>query len=102
MASENSISGLSLLGYPGLVELDPVYCMPADIIAKMGLKKGCKVGSVSFNPRYPSLLSTSGSRHFLNADIRESNEGDEEDEDEVKRNRPIMLVNSVESRSGET
>ena len=90
------------------MELDPVYCMPADIIAKMGLKKGCKVGSVSFNPRYP-WLPTSGSRQFLDADIGESNEGDEEDKDEdaddavhtVKRNRPIMF-NSVESRSGET
>jgi len=33
------VAGLSLLGYPGLEDLDPVYCMPADIIAKLGLKK---------------------------------------------------------------
>ncbi|KAF9523298.1 rab geranylgeranyltransferase [Crepidotus variabilis] len=36
------IAGLSILGYPGLVDLDPVYCMPASIIEKMGLKKGYK------------------------------------------------------------
>ncbi|EIW79753.1 rab geranylgeranyltransferase [Coniophora puteana RWD-64-598 SS2] len=36
------IAGLSLLGYPGLVDLDPVYCMPAPIIEKMGLRKGWK------------------------------------------------------------
>jgi len=36
------VAGLSLLGYPGLVDLDPVYCMPADLIAKMGLKRGWK------------------------------------------------------------
>ena len=34
------VAGLSLLGYPGLVDLDPVYCMPAPIIEKMGLRKG--------------------------------------------------------------
>ncbi|KII84876.1 hypothetical protein PLICRDRAFT_117033 [Plicaturopsis crispa FD-325 SS-3] len=34
------VAGLSLLGYPGLVDLDPVYCMPAEVIAKMGLRKG--------------------------------------------------------------
>lgn len=34
--------GLSLLGYPGLEDLDPVYCMPASIIEKMGLRKGWK------------------------------------------------------------
>ena len=32
--------GLSLLGYPGLDDLDPVYCMPKSVIEKMGLKKG--------------------------------------------------------------
>jgi len=32
--------GLSLLGYPGLVDLDPVYCMPASIIEARGLRKG--------------------------------------------------------------
>jgi geranylgeranyl transferase type-2 subunit beta len=35
-----SILGLSLLGYPGLEDLDPVYCMPRDVIERMGLKKG--------------------------------------------------------------
>jgi geranylgeranyl transferase type-2 subunit beta len=34
--------GLSLLGYPGLVDLDPVYCMPANIIEERGLRKGWK------------------------------------------------------------
>ena len=34
--------GLSLLGYPGLVDLDPVYCMPASIIEAKGLRKGWK------------------------------------------------------------
>ena len=33
------ITGLSLLGYPGLRDLDPVYCMPADVIEKHGLRK---------------------------------------------------------------
>jgi len=33
------VAGLSLLGYPSLVDLDPVYCMPAGIIEKMSLKK---------------------------------------------------------------
>ena len=32
--------GLSLLGYPGLDDLDPVYCMPGSVIERMGLKKG--------------------------------------------------------------
>ncbi|KAK2464676.1 hypothetical protein APHAL10511_003252 [Amanita phalloides] len=36
------VAGLSLLGYPNLVDLDPVYCMPAKVIEKMGLKKGWK------------------------------------------------------------
>jgi len=30
---------LSLLGYPGLVDVDPVYCMPAEVIEKRGLGK---------------------------------------------------------------
>ncbi|KAA1470921.1 terpenoid cyclases/Protein prenyltransferase [Dentipellis sp. KUC8613] len=34
------IAGLSLLGYPGLDDIDPVYCMPASVIEKMGLRKG--------------------------------------------------------------
>ncbi|EPS96988.1 hypothetical protein FOMPIDRAFT_1025190, partial [Fomitopsis schrenkii] len=33
------VAGLSLLGYPGLVDLDPVYCMPAHIIERRGLRK---------------------------------------------------------------
>ncbi|EIM84772.1 terpenoid cyclases/Protein prenyltransferase [Stereum hirsutum FP-91666 SS1] len=33
------VAGLSLLGYPGLIDLDPVYCMPAELIEKMGLRK---------------------------------------------------------------
>ncbi|KAF9222135.1 rab geranylgeranyltransferase [Gyrodon lividus] len=36
------VAGLSLLGYPGLVDLDPVYCMPASIIEAKGLKKSWK------------------------------------------------------------
>ncbi|KXN84945.1 putative geranylgeranyl transferase type-2 subunit beta [Leucoagaricus sp. SymC.cos] len=36
------VAGLSLLGYPGLEDLDPVYCMPAQLTEKMGLKKGWK------------------------------------------------------------
>jgi geranylgeranyl transferase type-2 subunit beta len=36
------LAGLSLLGYPALVDLDPVYCMPADIIDSLGLRKGWK------------------------------------------------------------
>ena len=31
--------GLSLLGYPGLDDIDPVYCMPASLIEAKGLKK---------------------------------------------------------------
>ncbi|KAG1747939.1 rab geranylgeranyltransferase [Suillus paluster] len=34
------LAGLSLSGYPALVDLDPVYCMPASIIESMGLRKG--------------------------------------------------------------
>ena len=33
------IAGLSLLGFPGLQDLDPVYCMPAAVIENAGLKK---------------------------------------------------------------
>ncbi|KAJ7499100.1 rab geranylgeranyltransferase [Mycena latifolia] len=36
------VAGLSILGYPGLVDLDPVYCMPAQIIERKGLRKGWK------------------------------------------------------------
>ncbi|RPD66030.1 rab geranylgeranyltransferase [Lentinus tigrinus ALCF2SS1-7] len=34
------VAGLSLLGYPGLDDLDPVYCMPASLIEAKGLRKG--------------------------------------------------------------
>ncbi|KAJ3869575.1 rab geranylgeranyltransferase, partial [Lentinula novae-zelandiae] len=34
------MAGLSLLGYPGLVDIDPVYCMPAALIENLGLRKG--------------------------------------------------------------
>ncbi|KAG8967020.1 hypothetical protein FRC03_010867 [Tulasnella sp. 419] len=33
------VAGLSLLGYPGLIDLDPVYCMPALVIEGIGLRK---------------------------------------------------------------
>lgn len=33
------VAGLSILGYPGLVDLDPVYCMPAKLIESKGLHK---------------------------------------------------------------
>ncbi|PSR75178.1 hypothetical protein PHLCEN_2v9268 [Hermanssonia centrifuga] len=33
------VAGLSLLGYPGLDDIDPVYCMPASLIEAKGLKK---------------------------------------------------------------
>ncbi|KAK8858430.1 hypothetical protein IAR55_002657 [Kwoniella newhampshirensis] len=33
------VAGLSLLGYPGLQDIDPVYCMPAGLIASLGLRK---------------------------------------------------------------
>lgn len=36
------VAGLSLLGYPDLMDLDPVYCMPASIIERLGLRKGWK------------------------------------------------------------
>ncbi|KAG0034734.1 hypothetical protein BGZ81_003432 [Podila clonocystis] len=31
------ICGLSLLGYPGLVPVDPIYCMPRHVIQRIGL-----------------------------------------------------------------
>ncbi|TBU50669.1 rab geranylgeranyltransferase [Dichomitus squalens] len=34
------VAGLSILGYPGLDDLDPVYCMPASVIESLGLRKG--------------------------------------------------------------
>jgi len=36
------IAGLSILGYPDLIDLDPVYCMPASVIEAKGLRKGWK------------------------------------------------------------
>ncbi|THH06571.1 hypothetical protein EW145_g3993 [Phellinidium pouzarii] len=33
------IAGLSILGYPHLEDLDPVYCMPARVIDRLGLRK---------------------------------------------------------------
>lgn len=33
------LAGLSLLGYPGLHDIDPLYCMPAEVIAKRGLTR---------------------------------------------------------------
>jgi geranylgeranyl transferase type-2 subunit beta len=33
-------AGLALVGYPGLKDVDPVYCMPDELIEKMGLRKG--------------------------------------------------------------
>ena len=33
------LAGLSLLGYPGLNDIDPLYCMPAAVIDKLGLRK---------------------------------------------------------------
>ena len=36
------VAGLSLLGYPRLDDLDPVYCMPASLVERLGLKKGWK------------------------------------------------------------
>ena len=37
--SLNYVVGLSILGYPGLVDLDPVYCMPVTVIENKGLRK---------------------------------------------------------------
>ncbi|WVQ72848.1 hypothetical protein IAR50_002409 [Cryptococcus sp. DSM 104548] len=37
------VAGLSLLGYPGLQDIDPVYCMPADLITRLGLRKSYSV-----------------------------------------------------------
>ncbi|KAL0255546.1 hypothetical protein I308_100351 [Cryptococcus tetragattii IND107] len=33
------VAGLSLLGYPDLQDIDPVYCMPADLITDLGLRR---------------------------------------------------------------
>lgn len=34
------LAGLSLVGYPGLEDIDPLYCMPAKVIRRMGIEKG--------------------------------------------------------------
>ena len=36
------IVGLSILGYPNLIDLDPVYCIPASVIEAKGLWKAWK------------------------------------------------------------
>ncbi|KAL5501171.1 BET2 [Sanghuangporus vaninii] len=36
------VAGLSLVGYPDLEDLDPVYCMPARVTEKLGLRKAWK------------------------------------------------------------
>jgi len=36
------VAGLSILGYPSLQDLDPVYCMPAQLIKRLGLTKDWK------------------------------------------------------------
>ena len=33
------VAGLSLLGYPGLQDVDPLFCMPAAVTRKMGIGK---------------------------------------------------------------
>lgn len=37
-----SAAGLSLVGFPGLNDLDPVYCMPVHLIEERGLRKQWK------------------------------------------------------------
>lgn len=32
------VAGLSLLGYPGLNDIDPLYCLPAQVTEKLGLR----------------------------------------------------------------
>ena len=60
------------------------------------------VGSVSFNPCFPSLLSTSGSRHFIAGEDGERDDDDDEDTEEppmgIKRQDrlgPVTFDNSV-------
>jgi geranylgeranyl transferase type-2 subunit beta len=38
-SSYSTLIGLSMLGYPGLQDIDPVYCMPTVVTERMGLKK---------------------------------------------------------------
>ncbi|KAK1925313.1 terpenoid cyclases/protein prenyltransferase alpha-alpha toroid [Papiliotrema laurentii] len=33
------VAGLSLLGYPGLQDVDPLYCLPAAVTERLGLRK---------------------------------------------------------------
>ena len=40
--AKESGSGLSFLGYPGLNDVDPVYCLPAHITERKGLRKRWK------------------------------------------------------------
>ena len=49
------IAGLSLLGYGqeyGIAEVDPVFCMPADVVQRMGISTsyctwhGCVVSGI--------------------------------------------------------
>ncbi|RUP51510.1 terpenoid cyclases/protein prenyltransferase alpha-alpha toroid [Jimgerdemannia flammicorona] len=37
------VAGLSLLGYPGLKSVDPVYCMPKHVIQRVGLAERYRV-----------------------------------------------------------
>lgn len=37
------VAGLSLMGYPGLKDVDPLYCMPAEVIEKLGLRRKYQV-----------------------------------------------------------
>lgn len=39
MLNDSLRVGLSLLGYSGLQDIDPVYCMPVSVIERLGLKK---------------------------------------------------------------
>jgi len=32
------IAGLSLLGYEGIKKVDPVFCLPVDVIERLGVK----------------------------------------------------------------
>ncbi|KAL1923409.1 uncharacterized protein VTP21DRAFT_8389 [Calcarisporiella thermophila] len=37
------IAGLSLLGYPGLKPIDPVYCLPKHVVQRLGLPENYKI-----------------------------------------------------------
>ena len=32
------LAGLSLMGYPGLAEIDPIYALPSKVVERLGLK----------------------------------------------------------------